>query len=239
MSNQDHSHTKRKKMKPLQQRVQDIFQIFEHNNPDPKTELFYSTPFTLVTSVILSAQATDQSVNNIMTSVAPLIDTPEKVVRLGLEKLQSLFKSINYYRNKSKYVFKLATILLEKYDGKLPLDFEKLITLPGIGQKTAHVILNILVPGYLGIAVDTHVARVANRLGWSSGSTPEQVEQDLYKCVPQEFWGRVNHWLVLHGRYVCKSRKPDCPHCCIRNSCPSYPKFCPHSATDSESDSEE
>lgn len=198
-----------------------IFEEFEKENPRPRTELIYTTPFSLVVAVVLSAQATDQSVNKIMEIILPKIDTPQKVVDLGEQNLADLIKSINIYRHKAHYIFQTALILIQKFQAKVPLQREELIQLPGVGQKTANVILNVLTNAS-HIAVDTHVFRVSHRLGFSEAKTPSALETDLYAIIPQRFWNRTNHWLVLHGRYICKARKPLCEQCRIKKYCPYY-----------------
>jgi endonuclease-3 len=172
---------------------------------------------------VLSAQSTDVSVNKVMKNNSELLDTPEKVLQLGISNLESLFKSLNIYRNKAKYVYQIAKSLVESHDSKVPLCFEQLVKLPGVGQKTANVILNVLTNAST-IAVDTHVMRVSKRLGLISASitSPEKAEEALYENVPKKYWGRVNHWLVLHGRYICKAKKPKCESCSLNTICQAY-----------------
>lgn len=200
-------------------RIREIFQRFEVREPRPQSELIYTTDFSLLVSVILSAQATDASVNAVMKTLRPLIDSPQKVVKLGEEALAHALRSLNIYRHKAHYVFATAQKLLQDFGGNVPHNPEELITLPGVGRKTANVVLNVL-HGAQNIAVDTHVFRVSHRLQLSAGTTPTAVEQDLYRVVPKEYWARANHWLVLHGRFVCKARKPHCEQCFIKDLCP-------------------
>lgn len=198
--------------------IKEVFTLFEKNNKNPKTELLYNNHFTLLIAIVLSAQSTDASVNKVMEKSINLIDSPEKIIKIGLSSLESIFKTLNIYKNKSKYVLKISEELINKYEGKVPLDFERLCSLPGVGRKTANVVLNILI-GAENIAVDTHVLRVSSRLGISSENNPTAMEIDLYKKVPKKFWKNTNHWLVLHGRYICKSKKPDCEKCFLSRKC--------------------
>lgn len=204
-------------------RIARILECFEQSNPAPETELIFTTPFSLLMAVLLSAQATDKSVNAALEPVRDQIDTPEKVLDFGLERLQESLKSLNYYRNKSRYIIETARILLQQHNGAVPLVFEELVKLPGIGRKTANVILNVLANGDR-IAVDTHVFRVAHRLELADAPSPALVETQLYQTIPARYWNRVNHWFVLHGRNICKARKPDCANCCVRAECPYYKK---------------
>jgi endonuclease-3 len=196
--------------------VQQIFEAFEHADPCPRTELIYSTPFSFLVAVVLSAQATDKSVNKIMAEHLSELEYPNTIT--DELHLTDIIKSINFYKTKARHICAIAKILREKFDGAVPLTFDELIRLPGIGTKTAHVILNVLA-GTGDIGVDTHVFRTSHRLGLSSASTPEQLNLDLYKIIPQHFWGRVNHWLVLHGRYTCTSKSPKCDKCTVRHLC--------------------
>lgn len=199
-------------------RVEAIFQVLEAADPDPQTELLYTTPFTLLLAVRLSAQAPDASVNKVMGPLMDQLDTPEKVVGLGVERVAEMFKTLNFYRTKARNAVQIAQILIERYMSQVPLVFEDLVQLPGIGQKTANVVLNVLA-GASRIAVDTHVFRVAHRLGIATASTPTRLEAELYTAIPKKYWGRANHWLVLHGRRVCKARAPQCTHCILRAHC--------------------
>jgi endonuclease-3 len=213
------------KRKPLvadatrKKHAEQIFTILEQQNPEPKSELIYSTPFSFFVAVILSAQATDKSVNKIMEVHLSKLDDPSKILELGESQLAELVKSINIYRNKSHYIYESAKVIQSRHAGVIPLVFEALVQLPGVGVKTANVLLNVLA-GTGDIAVDTHVFRVARRLGLSDASTPTGLNADLYAVVPERFWNRVNHWLVLHGRYVCTARSPRCCKCAIGAQCP-------------------
>lgn len=207
------------RQRPSKKYVQEIFHRLEANDPDPQTELVYTTPFSLLVSVVLSAQATDASVNAVMGKIRANIDTPQKVVELGEEALSQAIRSLNFYRNKARHIFATAQKLVQDFHGQVPQRKSDLITLPGVGPKTANVILNVL-SGDANIAVDTHVFRTSHRLGLSTAPTPQAVEQDLYKVVPKVYWARTNHWLVLHGRHVCKARKPQCDSCFLADICP-------------------
>jgi endonuclease-3 len=187
-------------------------------NPEPKGELDYINPYTLLVAVALSAQATDVSVNKATGPLFEIVDTPQKMVKLGEAKLKNYIKTIGLYNTKAKNVIRLSQILIEKYDGVVPEDRDKLEELPGVGRKTANVVLNIAF-GHHTIAVDTHLFRVSNRTGLAPGPTPLAVELALEKKVPAHYKRHAHHWLILHGRYVCKARKPDCPSCVVREIC--------------------
>ena len=195
-----------------------IFERFRAANPHPKSELEHHSPFELLVAVVLSAQATDKGVNKVTAKLFPLARTPAAIAELGVDGLIPYVQSIGLYRNKAKNVIALAEILLREHGGKVPLDREALEALPGVGRKTANVVLNVAF-GQPTIAVDTHIFRVANRTGIAPGNTPEVVEQKLVKFVPDEFKLYAHHWLILHGRYVCIARKPKCPDCLIRDLC--------------------
>lgn len=199
-------------------RIKEIFQRLQDDNPYPKTELEYSNPYTLLLAVVLSAQATDNGVNKATKELFRLADTPEKIVALGETKVRNLIKTIGLYRNKAKNLVKLSEQLLLKYNGQVPRDREALQSLPGVGRKTANVVLNVAF-GVPTIAVDTHVFRVAKRLGFSRGTSPEEVESDLHRCVPHNYLLNAHSWLILHGRYVCKARTPLCSMCVLTDLC--------------------
>lgn len=199
-------------------RVCAVFERLRARNPHPKTELEYSTPFELLVAVILSAQATDKSVNIATRRLFKDADTPAKILALGVEGLSGYVKSIGLYRGKAKNIVATCRILLEEHDGRVPEDRESLEALPGVGRKTANVILNTAF-GKPAIAVDTHVFRVANRTGLAPGKTVREVEDALLRRVPPEFLHDAHHWLILHGRYVCRSAKPGCPDCPIADLC--------------------
>jgi endonuclease III len=199
----------------------EIFSRFQRANPNPKTELEYSSPFELLLAVILSAQATDRSVNLATRRLFAAANTPRKILALGEAGLMDYVKSIGLYRAKTKNILALCRILLERYGGEIPRVREELEALPGIGRKTANVVLNTAY-GEPVIAVDTHVFRVANRTRIAVGKDPREVEERLMKFVPEEYRKNAHHWLILHGRYVCIARKPKCPECLINDLC-EYP----------------
>ena len=198
--------------------IEDFFARLKKHIPDPKTELQYKNPYTLLVAVALSAQATDKSVNKATEPLFKTIDTPEKMLALGVEKLTDAIKTIGLYRGKAKNVIALSEILLEKHGGKVPKDREALQALPGVGRKTANVVLNVAF-GEPTIAVDTHIFRVSNRTGLAPGKDVLAVELNLEKRVPEKFKQHAHHWLILHGRYTCVARKPLCPTCVVRDLC--------------------
>ncbi|MDR0633290.1 MAG: endonuclease III [Holosporales bacterium] len=208
----------RQERQEVQKNATEIFRLFEEHNPAPSTELVYNNDFTLLIAVILSAQATDASVNKVMTEIMERVDSPQKIIELTQDGFATFIRTLNIYKNKAKYIYELSTMLIEQYEAKVPLILQELIKLPGVGRKTANVVLNVLTGGN-GIAVDTHVLRVSRRLGIASENTPEKVEQELYCVVPKQFWEKTNHWLVLHGRYTCKAKKPMCSDCFLRAYC--------------------
>lgn len=193
-----------------------IYERLRDANPHPTTELKYSTPFELLVAVVLSAQATDKSVNLATAKLFPA--TPEKIVKLGVGGLEEYIKSIGLFRTKAKNVVALSQTILEKHCGAVPQNREALEELPGVGRKTANVVLNTAF-GQPTVAVDTHIFRVANRTGIAPGKDPREVEDRLLKFTPPEFLQDAHHWLILHGRYVCIARKPGCPECLIRDLC--------------------
>ena len=205
-------------------RVQEIFDRFAAKDDHPKTELNYSSPFTLVVAVALSAQATDVSVNKATKALFRDADTPAKMAALGVEGLMPYIQSIGLYRTKAKNVIATANILLDQYAGEVPLNREALMSLPGVGRKTASVVLNEL-DIEPAIAVDTHVFRVAHRLRIADGSTPDKVEAQLMAIVPKPYLTRAHHWLILHGRYTCVARRPKCEVCVVADLCPSRELF--------------
>jgi endonuclease-3 len=194
----------------------EIFRRFQAANPSPTTELEYGSPFELLVAVVLSAQATDKSVNLATRKLFPA--TPEKIVKLGVAGLEERIKSIGLFRTKAKNVVALSQILLEKHQGQVPPEREALESLPGVGRKTANVVLNTAF-GQPTVAVDTHIFRVANRTGLAPGKDVLSVEEKLLKFTPPEYLKDAHHWLILHGRYVCLARKPGCPECLIRDLC--------------------
>ena len=187
-------------------------------NPEPKGELNYVNAYTLLVAVVLSAQATDLGVNKATRALFKIADTPKKMVELGEAKVKDHIKTIGLYNAKARNIIKLSQMLIDEHSSALPRDRETLEKLPGVGRKTANVVLNIAF-GEPTIAVDTHLFRIANRTGLATGKTPLTVEKKLEKVTPQEFMRHAHHWLILHGRYVCKARKPDCLNCIVRNEC--------------------
>jgi len=198
--------------------IREFFQRLAKTIPAPQTELAYENPYTLLVAVVLSAQATDRSVNEATGPLFKIVDTPQKMIALGEAKLRRAIKRIGLFRTKAKNVIALSKKLIEEHGGGVPTTREALMTLPGVGRKTANVVLNQAF-GQATIAVDTHVFRVANRTGLASGETPHEVEQRLEARVPAEFKRHAHHWLILHGRYVCVARKPKCPDCVVRELC--------------------
>ncbi len=196
----------------------EIFLRLQAANPHPTTELEYSTPFELLVAVMLSAQATDVSVNAATRHLFPAANTPEKILALGEEKLREYIQRIGLYKTKAKHVMQTCRLLVERHGGAVPQTRGELEALPGVGRKTANVILNTAF-GQPTIAVDTHIFRVANRIGLAPGKDVLEVEKKLLKFVPEEFLHDAHHWLILHGRYVCRARKPKCGACIIRDLC--------------------
>tara|TARA_B100000686_G_scaffold99370_1_gene106503 strand:+ start:512 stop:1144 length:633 start_codon:yes stop_codon:yes gene_type:complete len=185
---------------------------------NPKSDLSYKNKFTLLVSVVLSAQCTDVSVNNVTKNIYPKYNKPEHFSKLGQKKIEKLIKSINFFRNKAKSIYLLSKQLIEEHDGKVPNNFEALYALPGVGKKTASVVLNEGF-GMPTIAVDTHVFRVSNRTGLAYGKNPDEVQENLYKVVPKKYLKKAGHTLLLHGRYTCKARSPSCMNCSIIKYC--------------------
>ena len=208
----------RKRVELSEATITEMFRRFAAANPDPKSELEYKNPFTLLVAVVLSAQATDAGVNKATRALFKIADTPEKMLHLGEDKLREQIKTIGLYRNKARNVILLSQQLVDAHGGNVPREREALEALPGVGRKTANVILNVAF-GEPTLAVDTHVFRVANRTGLSDGKTPLAVEEDLLRVIPPKYALHAHHWLILHGRYVCKARRPECPTCLIRDLC--------------------
>lgn len=203
--------------------IETIFQRFQAQNPDPRSELHYSSPFTLLVAVVLSAQATDASVNRATPDLFRIADTPEKLAQLGEARLADKIKTIGLYRSKAKNLIALSNILVHDYDSAVPQTRDALEALPGVGRKTANVVLNVAF-GQPTIAVDTHIFRVSNRTGLAPGKTPLEVEHGLNQVVPDQYKLNAHHWLVLHGRYICKARRPECYRCLIADLCLFEPK---------------
>ena len=201
-------------------KVRAIYQRFEKANPNPRGELIHEAenPYTLLVAVVLSAQATDAGVNKATAKLFPVADTPQKMVALGEERLREYIKTIGLYRMKAKNVIALSQKLIAEHGGKVPRDRETLETLPGVGRKTANVVLNIAF-GEPTIAVDTHIFRIGNRTGLAPGKTPREVEDKLVAVVPERYARHAHHWLILHGRYVCVARRPLCEKCLIADLC--------------------
>ncbi|KAA0701319.1 endonuclease III [Neorhizobium sp. P12A] len=203
--------------------VEEIFRRFSIQRPEPKGELEHVNPFTLVVAVALSAQATDAGVNKATRALFKVADTPEKMLELGEDQVRDYIKTIGLYRNKAKNVIALSQMLVDKFDGKVPQTRDELVMLPGVGRKTANVVLSMAF-GQATIAVDTHIFRIANRIKLAPGKTPDEVEQRLLKVIPDHYLYHAHHWLILHGRYVCKARKPECERCVIADLCRSPEK---------------
>ena len=201
--------------------IAEIFARFKAQNPSPKSELEYKSPFTLLVAVVLSAQATDKSVNLATRKLYEVADTPEKILSLGEEGLSPYIKSIGLYKSKARHVIALSQKLLSDFNGCVPCDREKLMSLPGVGRKTANVVLNV-VWGEHTMPVDTHLLRIAPKIGLAEGNTPEKVEKSLLERVPDEFMEHAHHWLILHGRYVCTARSPKCGQCLISDLCQDF-----------------
>jgi endonuclease-3 len=202
----------------LKKNINQIFEIWQKNNPQPKTELEFSNNFTLLVAVVLSAQSTDIGVNKATKNLFKIADTPQKMLDLGEEKLKKYISTIGLYNNKAKNIIILSEQLIKLHNSTVPNDFESLQNLAGVGQKTANVVLNCAF-GAPTIAVDTHVFRVANRLGIVDETNPEKTEESLLKKIPKQFLFHAHHWMILHGRYICQARKPNCKSCQIEKFC--------------------
>lgn len=204
--------------------IDKIFAIFVQNDPEPKTELEYVNDYTLLVAVILSAQMTDRGVNVATKDLFQKYYTPDEMLKLGLEGLKSYIKTVGLYPTKSKNIINMSEIIITKYNGSIPTNIDDLVSLPGVGRKTANVVLNCLY-NLPTMPVDTHVKRVANRIGLSSSSNVAKIETDLLTKIPQKYLDKAHHWLVLHGRYVCKARKPLCDLCKISHCCKFFTKM--------------
>ncbi len=205
---------------------QRFFARLAADNPEPRTELVYSTPFELLVAVILSAQATDKGVNLATARLYPVANTPEAIVALGLEGLKRHVRTIGLYNSKAKNILEMSRLLIDRHHGEVPRDRASLEALPGVGRKTANVVLNC-VYGEATIAVDTHIFRVANRTGLAPGRNVTEVEERLLRVVPAEFRQHAHHWLILLGRYTCKARRPECWRCLVHTECAFRPKTPP------------
>jgi len=210
--------TSRRRPKLKTDDVREVFRRFHASEPEPKGELEHVNPFTLLVAVLLSAQATDAGVNKATRPLFAIADTPEKMLSLGEDKVREAVKTIGLFRNKAKNVIALCERLIADFDSKVPANRDILETLPGVGRKTANVVMNMAF-GEPTMAVDTHVFRVANRLGLSPGKDPLQVEEDLLRVIPDDYALHAHHWLILHGRYLCKARKPECWRCHVADLC--------------------
>jgi endonuclease III len=198
--------------------IAEFFRRLAAARPAPRSELEYNSPYTLLIAVVLSAQATDAGVNKVTPTLFAAADTPAKMAALGETRLRNVIKTIGLYRTKAKNIVALSKLLIERHDGQVPRKREELEELPGVGRKTANVVLNVAF-GEPTIAVDTHIFRVANRTGLARGKTPLAVELRLNKNVPKQYLAHAHHWLILHGRYTCTARKPRCPECVVRDLC--------------------
>jgi len=198
--------------------IEEAFRRFQADNPEPKGELKHTNPFTLLVAVVLSAQATDAGVNKATPALFALADTPQKMAALGEDRIRDLIKTIGLYRNKAKNVALLAQKLIDDYGGEVPRTREELVSLPGVGRKTANVVLNIAF-GQPTMAVDTHIFRIGNRTGLAPGKDPLAVELELEKVIPAKYMLHAHHWLILHGRYICLARRPQCEKCIIADLC--------------------
>lgn len=198
--------------------IEYLFQTLETIDPEPRTELNYNSPFELLISVLLSAQATDISVNKATAKLYPVANTPEAFIHLGEEGLKTYISTIGLYNSKAKHAIQTAKILMDKFNSEVPNTREELESLPGVGRKTANVILNVAF-GKPTMAVDTHIFRVSNRTGLANGKTPLDVELKLLKVIPKKYMKHAHHWLILHGRYTCTARKPKCHACPINQEC--------------------
>jgi endonuclease-3 len=198
--------------------IREIFRRFSVQRPEPKGELEHVNAFTLLVAVVLSAQATDAGVNKATRPLFRLVDTPRKMMELGEARLGDYIRTIGLWRNKAKNVIALSRALIADHGGEVPASRDELVKLPGVGRKTANVVLNMAF-GQHTMAVDTHILRIGNRIGLAPGKTPEAVERELVRIIPDEYMRHAHHWLILHGRYVCKARKPDCPACVIADIC--------------------
>jgi endonuclease-3 len=210
-------------MSMTSEKITELFSRLAAQNPHPETELIYTNSYTLLVAVTLSAQATDAGVNKATKSLFAVVDTPQKMLDLGLEGLVSHVKTIGLYPTKAKNIMAMSQILVDRFQGQVPSTREDLETLPGVGRKTASVVLNVAFKEPT-IPVDTHIFRVANRLQLAKGKTPLEVEKGLEVSIPQQFRIHAHHWLILHGRYTCKARVPLCPTCILNDLCPYEPK---------------
>lgn len=206
-------------------KIDEFFSILQKQNPTPKTELEYTNPYTLLVAVVLSAQTTDVGVNKATRELFKKISNPADMLKLGEDGLKEYIKTIGLYNSKAKNIIALSKILVENYNGEVPDSREELVKLPGVGRKTANVVLNVVF-GKKTMAVDTHIFRVSNRTEIAKGKTPEEVEKKLLEVIPDKYLTHAHHWLILHGRYICKARKPDCKNCMVCDLCEYEDKSC-------------
>ena len=206
--------------------IDEIFRRFSIQRPEPKGELYHTNPFTLVVAVALSAQATDVGVNKATRPLFAIADSPEKMLELGEETVRDYIKTIGLYRNKAKNVIALSEKLIRDFGGEVPRTREELVTLPGVGRKTANVVLSMAF-GIPALAVDTHIFRIGNRLKIAPGKTPDEVEDNFLRIIPEKYLFHAHHWLILHGRYVCVARTPRCWQCAVARYCDYQPKTAP------------
>lgn len=204
--------------------IYSFFETLQKANPVPKSDLDYTNPFTLLVAVVLSAQSTDKGVNKVTPELFKMADTPEKMVKLGEEKIRDAIKTIGLFNTKARNIYRFSEKLVRDHGGQVPDTREELMTLPGVGRKSANVVLNVVF-GAPTMAVDTHVFRVANRTGLANGKTPEEIEEKLIQVIPKEFMDKAGHWLVLLGRYVCLARNPKCAECPVRTWCKTGSKL--------------
>lgn len=198
--------------------IEEVFKRFKSQNPEPKPELNYYSPFTLLVAVVLSAQTTDKSVNKVTEKLFKLADTPEKMKEIPQEQIAEIIRPIGLTQNKSRNILNLSRKLCDDFDGKVPSTREELMTLSGVGRKTANVVLNVVF-GQPTMPVDTHLLRISPKIGLAEGKTPEQVEESLCERIPEKYMQYAHHWLILHGRYVCTARNPKCSECLINDIC--------------------
>ncbi|MBP5250933.1 MAG: endonuclease III [Treponema sp.] len=201
-----------------QEEIVEVMKRFKKNNPEPKSELVWTNPYTLLVSVVLSAQATDKSVNKATEPLYKIADTPQKIVALGEKGLIPYIKSIGLYRTKAKHVIELSKKLVEEFNGEPPHDRDALMSLPGVGRKTANVVLNVIW-NEPTMPVDTHLQRISPRIGLAEGTTPLQIEESLVQRIPKRYMKHAHHWLILHGRYICTARNPACEKCFLSDIC--------------------
>lgn len=201
-----------------QEEIKEVFERFKKANPNPTSELKWTNPFTLLVSVVLSAQATDKSVNKATEALYKIADTPQKILSLGEDNLISYIKSIGLYKSKAKHIIELSKMLINEFDSSIPDNLDDLIKLPGVGRKTANVVLNVLF-NKPTMPVDTHLLRISPKIGLAEGIAPIQIEKSLCARIPQEYMNHAHHWLILHGRYICTARNPHCEACIINDIC--------------------